>query len=292
MATEGRYVLRFGSGDELYTFPEAQEGFRSNFGDLVTRITRIPGVDGGFDEDGTQPAKSEVGNVQFTFYLYSPTRSGMEVLRDGVKEMVNWGYKRLFIQPSNHALPERWAEMRVSNINFSPGAHSDLKQAVNVSFSTSNPFWYTQGTEAPVWGSGITWGSFVWGGTATSQALSGTQTNITESVSEGNTFTLPRLVVGCGVGQTAENVTIERYVRGSLVDRVSRAGVMVAGDSLEIDCRAKHVRLNGSDAYDNNFDSLTSDWFKLQPGDNDIRIKMNNSGDAASLTIRYLGVYR
>ena len=286
-------VKRFGSGNEEYTFPVFQDTFMSNFGQAVSRITRLPGVHGGFDEDGTSEQASEVGNVRCDFTLVAEDEDDMEAKIDAVMSMR--GQKRLYVQPSNLAAGERfcYAKARI-NLTRKPNKLTDFFQPVSVDFSVAQPFWFTQGTENVLWGSGATWGGagVVWGGSTSGQAVSGLTTSYTESSVGGSANTLPRIIFECGASQTAENIVIQRLASGTVVDEVSYSDVLGNNDVLEIDCRGKKVTVNGADAYGSAFDFLRSEWFEITPGDNSIRVQMANSGDAGTVTLKYFEVYR
>lgn len=293
---DGRFhVLRFGSGDTLYAFPETQTSYSDNFSNIVTRTTRLPGVDGGYDEDGLDPAASEAGNINFSFSIKVADSAEMEAKLDAVKAMASWGKQPLFIQPSDSNEDERYVQARVSSINISRriSDNTDLIQPVQMTFSCSYPFWRRQGTEAPTWGGGALWGGGAkWGGNTTPIPLSGLTTTTTV-MPGGNSNTLPRLVVSVGAGQSVSGIKIQRMKGVGVLDEVSYTGVLTAGDKLEIDCRAKSVRLNVNDAYGPNFDFKRAQWFALLASQtNSIRVLMDSPSDAANLFVYYYEVFR
>jgi len=286
-------LLRFGSGDELYTFtPDNQISIRDNFANVVPRTTRLPGADGGFDEFGRERAPGEIGNVQMIFWLYASSLPAMTAVLDELRAMTSWGTKRLYKQPMGGG-GDRWCEARLNSID-APQNASDLpgkRQRVQLNFQVASPFWLNQGTEAFSWGDGTPWGDGIWGGSAAANAVSGTDTSFTVTTS-GNAISHPRITIECGGGQTASNIRIRRIVQGETVDEVAYAGTLTAGDELEINCRDLSVTLNGANAYDSDFTFQTASWFRLLPGANTIQVLMDNSGDAADVYFRYYEVFK
>lgn len=286
-------LLRFGGGNQLYVFtPDHQISYRDNFADLVPRTSRIPGVDGGFNEFGSEAPPKEIGNVQMVMWLYADTPAEMTAKQDAIRAMASYGTKRLYKEMVGGGLV-RWCEAYVNNIDM-PQHAADLprkRQRIQINFQVPNPFWFTQGTEAPRWGDGGLWGGGgVWGGTATAHSVSGTDNTFSETPA-GNAITIPRITVKCGAGQTASNIRIRRLVNNVTVDEVAYAGTLAANDELIINCRAKSVKLAGADAYDNNFTIRTASWFRLLPLENTIQVLMDNAGDAASVYVRYYEAY-
>jgi len=285
-------VTRFGSGSQVYTFPDTIQTLNGNFGSLITLTSKLPGADGGFDEFGLGVSPAEIGKVSVEFTLISDTREGMTALRDAVYKMRGFGRKQLFMQPSDNALPPRWCWGRVASIpiNEKVAKHTDLWQPVTVNFHVPDPMWYAQGTEAVLWGA-FNWGDgSVWGGTAPAWAISGELTDQTVTP-VGSAIIQPRIKISCGAGQTVTNPTIQRVVNGEVVDQVSYTGTLVASDVLEINCRAWLVKKNSVDAYTSAFSFLHPSWFRLYPGANTVRIRFANSTDAATIRMLYFEGY-
>lgn len=294
-------LVRFGSGSEVYTFDQSRlVSLRDNFRDLVQRATRLPGLSGGVNEYGVAPSPRAVGNVQATFWLIADEHltpdeqaQQMEQLKSDVARMSSFGVRRLYKQPTDATLDERYCEASISNINYtetsSEQPHARLR--VQVNWQVTNPRWYSQGTEAPSWGDGSSWGSgSSWGGTAPTYAVSGTSTEFTVTPS-GNAETFPRIIIQCGASQTAENIRIQRFVNGSVVDQVAYGGILGNNDRLIINTRANRVTLNGVSNYTSDFTYNNASWFRLQPSANTIRVLMDNAGDGADLEFRYYEAY-
>lgn len=294
-------LVRFGAGNEAYTFDQSRLiSLRDNFRDLVQQATRLPGLSGGVNEHGIGASPRSVGNVQAVFWLIADEHltpeeqaQQMESLKSDVARMSSFGVKRLYKQPGDTSLDERYCEASISNISYtetsSEQPHARLR--VQVNWQVTNPRWYSQGTEAPSWGDGSSWGTGTsWGGTAPAYSASGTQTDITVTTS-GNAETYPRIIIECGASQTAENIRIQRFVNGSVVDQVAYGGVLGNNDRLVINTRANSVTLNSVSHYTSDFTYNSAGWFKLQSGDNIIRILMDNAGDACDVEFRYYEAY-
>lgn len=287
-------IVRFGIGSQVYAFPDTsvlQQSMSDNFANAVPRTTRLPGLQGGFDEFGDEEAPAEIGKVTLDLNLFADARSDMTALLDALRAMKSWGKKRLYMQLDDSGEDVRWCNARINHIQ-SP---SDLKTLgvhhhVKVIWQAPDPYWYTQGTEAWSWGDGTAWGEGApWGGSATPQAVSGLQTDLTITPG-GNARTLPRITIECGTGQTLQNPTIQRIVDGVALDEISYTGTLSAGDQLLINCRKASVALNGVAAYDD-FTFNHPDFIRLYPGSNTLRVRLANAGDAGSVTVRYYEAY-
>lgn len=288
MSLEATRTLRFAASGRTYTFPDYQDDYRDTFNDLVPRTTRLPGADGGYDEYGEEPAPKAIGQVSVSFTLVANSRSQMTAKRDAVKAMDQWGVGRLYVQPSDPNLNERFAFARVNNINMPEkrDRHTDLHQPVTINYQVSDPYWYELGTEAWSWGDGTTWGSRKWGGGAPSYACNGFETPVTLSVG-GNAITLPRISLSVGAGKSVTNPRIERLENGVVRDYVQYPGTLFGGDTLEINARASTVLLNDVAAYTSAFSYFDVDWFRLKPGDNDIRVKFGSATDEGTMIFRW-----
>ena len=290
-------ITRFEARGNTYTFPTnpGDQDFRTNFGELVARTSRMPGVSGGFDEYGSGRAPSAVGNIQFSFWLVSDTLSGMQALRDAVYPMADWGAGRL-IQTMQDGT-ERWAWARVNNITMSEKRHmhSDLFQQVQMSFQASNPYWYRPGNEA-VWDGAATaaWdnASAIWdGGAGTSITDSGT-ISVTNA---GSATTLARVIIHKNSAGTCWNPIVRRVVNGAVVDEVRWSYGVGAGSYVDINPRAQRVQwvlYTTNVVYDGYalgyFEAKHPDWMRLAPGVNSIQVLMDGS---ATVSIKYLERY-
>lgn len=265
------------------------QDMQDNFGDTVPRTRRIVGADGGFDEFGTGPAPAEIGNIQAQLILFVTDTTQMTAKMDNLRKLARGSKGWLFMEVEDGTV--RHCLARVNNIStpVSEETHSGYLIRARVAFQASDPHWYVANTEEPKWGEFV-WGDFTYGGTAVANVVSGTTTDFTVTVG-GTVKTLPRIVIACGAGETAQNVTIQRRVDGATVDEVTFTDTLIANDSVEIHCKTKSVQKNGTDAFDDfSFDGHP-DWMRLQPGDNDIRVTMANAGDDARVSFYFDDVY-
>jgi hypothetical protein len=288
-------VLRFGSGDFLYTFnPQDQVQLRDNFRDVVTRTSRLPGLSGGFDEYGTDLAPNEIGNVQMTFWLFAENGTEMEAKKLALGRMKVFGKKLLFKQPEDEYQTERYTEARVNSIDFNEaaGQRPDRYLMATVNFQCDNPYWYTIGTEAFKLGDGTLLGSgAALGGTPITQLLTGLDNSFSITPS-GNDITRARFTIEIPATKSATNIRIQREVASAVVDEVRYSGTLVEDDVLEINCRALSVLLNGNDSYSDGFSFITSGWFRLIGGiPNTIRVRMANAADQINLKVRFFEAY-
>jgi hypothetical protein len=285
-------MLRFGWGNNVYTFPNPQYDYRDNFGNVVPRTVKLPGVAGGFDEYGDDPAPGEIGSISFTFYLEALARSEMTAKRDAVRKMLSWGKSLLYMQPSDPALAERFCFARLNNVDIPENRekHTDLFQRVALTFQSGDPYWLSIGTEnSAFWGDQVSYyGDNVttWGGATTPTAISGLSTtvNVTRS---GSAIVQPRLLFRCASGQTITNPIVQRLINNVVVDQVSWTGTLGSYEVLDIDCRGMAVRSTQLNAY-NNLAVITPWWLRLYPGvTNTLKVLLANSGDACSLRVAY-----
>lgn len=289
-------LLRYGSGDYLYTFsPEDQVQLRDNFRDLIPRTSKIPGLSGAFDEQGTDIAPTEEGNIQYTFWLLARDAKHMQQQKEAIGRIKTFGKRRLYKQPEDETLPERYCEARVNSISFNEraGDRPDKQLRVTINFQVpDNPRWLTIGTEAPSYNDGSIYGSGVtYGGSPITQNLIGLD-NTFSVTPAGNDIMYPRFTIVVPATKSATNIRIQREVDGVVVDQIRYAGTLVAADQLEINCRSYSVWLNGADGYSSTFTFATSAWFRLIGGlTNNFRVLMDNPTDEIDLEIRYYEAY-
>lgn len=294
-------LIRFGSGRNLYTFnPNHQISLRDNFNNLVQRSTRLPGLSGGLNEYGVAPAPRPVGDVSMTFWLFADEslpvdqqQEQMYLLKQQVAQMSTFGVTRLYKQPTDSSQTLRYCEASVSNIRYTENSadqpHARLR--VQINFQVTNPFWYSQGTEAPAWGDGTLWGSGpAWGGVAPTYTASGLQTDFSITTL-GNAETYPRIIITTSDSQTCENVRLRRIENGNLSDEIVYSAILPSESRLVVNCRANSVTLNGASHYTADYSYRNASWFRLQPGLNSIRVLMQNPTDECSLQFRYYEAY-
>lgn len=286
-------LLRFGSGDELYTFDTTQQvSLDDSFLKVMTKLSRLPGLQGAFDEYGDAPAPADTGEVRVAFWVMSEQPSEMLRLKRAVAAMKAWGKKRLYKRPWGSG-SELYCEARFKNLEFKQEVTrlSHRRLLMMLTFEVDNPMWYSLGTEAWSWGDGTLWGSAPWGGNPVEESVIGSD-NSFSLTPEGNDIIYPRITIEIPTGKSATNIRIQRRRQGVVIDEVSYTGTLSAGSVLEINCRAYSVMLNGSDGYSSAFDFETASWFRLVAGiSNDIRVLMNNPTDEATIKFRYYEAY-
>lgn len=286
-------VITFGS----YTFPTTLAEFEDNFADAVPQSQRLPGLDGGWNEDGDGRANTAVGRVTVGFWLVAQSRSDMDDQRDTVARMLESGLAKLTYQPTDPADPPRfcWARVNYIRMGERKDAHTDLHQKVQVIFQAPDPHWLI-GTATP-WalGDGSTIGqgglTIGGGGTPTIINASGTLTSATISHA-GNAETIATVSIQTGAGQTCQNPTLQRILNGHVVDEIAYTGTLGANQELTISGRAQVVMLNGVSAFGPNFSYAHPDFLRLTPGDNAIQVRFQNGGDAATVKVWFYTTYR
>lgn len=288
-------LVRFGHGDRVYTFPEELiQNSDPRFRDAVPRVTRLPGVHGGFDHLGDGIAPMEIGNVRVSFYLATDDLGEMDALRDALTALLDWGKDLLWMQPDDRDEAERFCWARLNNIQMpqQEAKFTDVHQTVTLSFQVSDPHWYVPRMEGPLWGT-VDWGDgSKWGGDAALQTVSGTSTSLTAASNDGNAIALPRVTFYVAAGQTLVNPRIQRLKNALVVDEIGYEGTLVAGDILEINCREASLLLNKQDAYADRSDFLHPDWLRLEPGSNSLRVLTDSASSAGKVAVRWYDTYR
>ena len=280
-------VLRFEANGQIYTFTNVQTVL-DNFRDLVSRIVRLPGSDGGFNEYGSRRPASAIGTVQVSFIIRSATKAGMEDLRDDAKEMADWGEGALFKQPSDSSDDERFCTATIDAINMTdrPSGHTEFQQPGQATFSVPHPYWLTKGNGI-LWGGGALWGdaAAIWGGAAvinaTGRSTSGSATN------NGKATTWPNISVTIPAGQLMTSIEIQRIKNGAIIDAIRFDDSLEAADQLTIKTLKKSVTVNGVDRFTTVFDFLHPDWFRLEPGSNAIEVLLGKTTDRADVRLGY-----
>jgi len=278
-------VTQFIATKGTYAFPSTTQEFRDNFRDVVSKVVRLPGVDGGFDVYGLSHAPSEVGSVQFSYFLVSRDGSGMQALRDAAAKMRYWGYGRLVLSPNNPNLT-RWCWGRFNNIQIGQEFHNHTEyfQKVQLTFQAAEPFWYQTGTER-LWGDGGIWNDGgLWGGNAAADSPTSVTTSGTVSATVGgNIFTLPRLLVIKDSAGVAANIKIRRIVGGAIEDEVAWLGELTNGQWLEIDARAHKAFIGpaGTSAF-STLSYLNPDLMRLEVGSNTLQVYLDGTAKVAA----------
>lgn len=286
-------ITRFVAQGNTYTFPisPGDQDYHDNFKDVLNKTSKIPGADGGIDEHGTGRAPGPVGNIQFGIVMVSPQRSGMQLLRDAIGAMREWGVGRLYFQPTDLTLPERWAVCRVDNIGITEkrDQNTDLFQPVKLSFQATDPFWYRPGNQV-LWDGTYTFnGAITWDDTAAGfTTITGSGTfSVTNP---GNAFTHGRLVAKVTGATGFSSLIVRRLLNSAIVDEMVLQTPLVQNDVLEISPRAQWVLVNGVDKL-SRFSFRHPDWLRLLPGVNSIQVILDDTAGEVSAAVRYFERY-
>lgn len=271
-------IRAFIANGNTYTFPTSpgDQEFNAPFGSVPAKITKLPGSDGGWDEYGTGRGASDPGLVEFTIVLVAQTRAGMQTLRDNLRAMTAWGKGRL-IDTINGA--DRWcfARLTLPDIKEQRSGQTDLHQPVKLTYSVSDPYWYTIGNET-VWGGGALWGNAaaVWAGSGSPTTITGSGT-IT-ATNNGNADTLARVVVRNNSGSTINNPRVRRIVNGATADEILYTGNIATGSELAVNPR-KHSAVIAGVSVLSNLTYKNSNWIKLTPGSNALQVYVEGVAD-------------
>jgi hypothetical protein len=281
-------LVQFVTNQGLYEF-DRQESLTDNFRSVDPLITRMPGVDGGFDEYGNMPAPKSVGVIRSTHWIIEDTPEAVQQQKHQLAAMTSWGVGRLYKRTTGGEL--RWCEARLSEAPYAHevGQLPHARMHVSFQFQSASPFWLSQGTQGNSWNDGVAeWddGVTYWGGALPFTNLTGESNDVNINVG-GNAPTAVRLDLRAPAGKSAQNVRVRRVVFGAAVDEMAYNAVLTAGQRLIVDTRFMSVTLNGSDAYGAAFSYLDPRWLWLLPGDNTIQVLMQNASDEIDIRLLY-----
>lgn len=281
-------LVRFVAGARSYAFP-AQVSMSDNFGDLVQRTQRLPGLSGGWRHYGNNPSPAEIGNVRVSFWLKAERPDQLQAMLDALYVTRTYGLGRLYIRPLG-ADVLRWVDCEVSSIQtpMSVRQRPDLLRQVQMTFQAPDPFWNEDGSEgAWTWGGGTLWGGgALWGDSATVRNLTTTSNTFVETA-RGAAVAYPRMILAVPSGASCANPKIQRLEGTTVVDEVAWTGSLVAGDTLEINARTLAVTKNTVSAYSSSFTWLNASWMRLYPGENSMRVTFTSVTGTPTLTMRY-----
>lgn len=290
-------LKQFGSGDNIYIFDRALgrflQGYDDNFGESNDITANFGGMDGTFLVDGSGAARKPEGQITQEMKLRAQTPEDMDAMRQDVLSLRGLGLQPLVYEQtdSSDALFFTYARVQV-RAPRSEQNQSNLIQPVSLTFLVPDPYWYAASNGA-ILGLTFLMGVSTMGGTPTIINGSGAETDEVVSVS-GTARTLVKITIEPDTGQSCENPIVQRIVDGQIHDQVSYTGTLTDTDSLVIDptnIAGPTVLLNGSDAYDTDFDFKHLRWMSMLPGDNTIRVIFANPGDAADVTLDYFYTY-
>lgn len=286
-------VITFGS----FTFPATLAEFEDNFADAVPHSQRLPGLDGGWNDDGEGRANTAVGRVTVGFWLVAQSRADMDDLRDAVAGMLESGLAQLTYQPTDPTDPPRfcWARVNYIRMGERKDAHTDLHQKVQVIFQVPDPHWLI-GTATP-WalgdGSSIGQSGLTLGGGGSPLIINASGTLTTTTLHQpGNAESIATVSLQTGAGQSCQNPTVQRVVEGNVVDAFAYTGPLGPNQELTVSGRTQVVMLDGVSAFGPQFTYTHPDFLRLAPGDNTLLVRLAASEDSVTVKVWYYTTYR
>ncbi|MEQ8673305.1 MAG: phage tail family protein [Aggregatilineales bacterium] len=277
------HLIKFGGGAEVYSIPlYSQADYRDNFLNVVPRTVRVPGMDGGVDLYGRRRSPSEIGQVNATWFIDVDDRADMTAARDTLDAMVNWGRRKLWMQPSDSTDRPRWCLARINNISTPQqrDRHTDLWQRVTANWQVADPHWYALPDgewyldDGEVLDDGLNLNS---PRTTTTTVNDGSVITLTNA---GNAPTPVILLFKTG-SETLSDLRVEQVDgAGYLVNGFTSANSYSTNQQILVDSRPMpKFRLDGVSDYAN-FTRLGGNGFiVLEPGANTINISGTFSGD-------------
>lgn len=289
-------IVRFGDpgGPGYYDFPNTMYQFSTNLGDALLTSIRLPGVSGGWDNYGSEPAPIEIGQVRLSFYLLASNPYEMTSKRDEVYKMMTWGRQRLYMKPSDPALEERWCWAKINSIQMPQNAESasDHYQEVTIIWQVLEAKWYSPyPSTSGLWGSSFVWGTTTWGSGGVLASVSGVGPTNISVTNNGNDIAIPNIYVFTGSSQSIDSIRISRLVLGTLKDEVFFNGSLGSNQSLEIDCNSKSVKRNGVSGY-SLFSFHNPAMMRLMPGTQDLSVTLGAEENACTVVIAYRNTWK
>lgn len=282
------YISRFVSNSSAasYTFPYMLD-YEDNFGDLQTRFSELPGVDGAYDNDGEVRSKKGKGVIQVQTAIFAETDADASAKYDALAKIISYGRGRLYLQPADSTLQERWCDVRPKKIpkKMDINAHDDYLRRIPLTFETDFPYWLSLGTYGSQWDEAI-WDNAFWDSPVT-QACAGLQTDF-NVLRSGTAPVNPTITIDVGVGQAVSSFKAQRLLNGIVVDEMFYNAPLLANDQLIFDAFTWEITLNSADAFDNNFSYLRTRFMELLPDNtNNLRVILGNAGDACTVYVNY-----
>ena len=279
-----------------FSFPADVQSFSSNFANAVPRTRRLPGLTGGWSDDGTRPAMQAIGNVSVSFRLRVYDRADMDAARDAVYAMYNYGLQKLVMQPTDLADDERFCYARVNNIRMSRdiSGQDDLVQVVSCDFQVPDPRWYVNryggtyelGDGSDLGDSGAELGA---GGLAQTAPDTGATTYTITNNGNAPTFLVVSIIPRAGADVVTPRV--ERIVSSEAVEWFEWSGRLTGvTEELFVDGRRQLVMAEGNNGFDD-FDYETPEFMTLEPGDNSIKYSFTSQTGTIDIMFYYFDAY-
>lgn len=301
-----RRIKKFISPSMEYVFPNEQQSLSWNFTNLSPKVTKMPGMSGGFDEYLGGPAPSDTGNINITWKLLADSWAGLRALKDAARAIAASEAGYLFVIPEDQldeARGLRWAETRLNNMSVPENAAAGTReQSVTAQFQAANPVWYgcepTDDTSEPVYNR-EGWAHFddghvfdtpglVWGGPRVVQAGIGDGTQVT-CTNRGSHMTLPLIRITGGTVTSYIGLRRLHPRTGAIQEAFEWQGEIAATETLVIDCKQATVILEDHrgdiNAYETFYVISGPGFIELQPGANTLEFYGDVSG--LSLEVYY-----
>lgn len=249
---------------------DAQVAQNDNFRDYVPRTTRLPGLDGGYDEYGIGRTPREIGMVKATYWVYGSSAADLAARLQTMQGQGEQGAVRLVKNISG--VGDVFCLARVNNVDVAQNARDlpHVRQRVSLTWQVARPVWLGAGNDTgPRWGSGTArWGDGVtrWGGTA-GTVVTSTLATIATVTPGGNVQTNPRFVITVPAG-TMNSATIQRVDANNLaLDQIVITGPIIFGatGAIAIDTAVSSAKIGSTGLY-GNLSAFNQPWFSLLPG--------------------------
>lgn len=283
-------LVKFGIGNYSYDFTQSfleQVELPPGHGDLLPNNARMAGIDGGYNADGTDKARSAVGSTQAFFnVLGDGTASDISQKTRAIYGMQDWGEKRLIKDYGDGIRVWTWAT--VNNVRMVDRSDnlSYLARTLQISFSTVKSRWYGKAdllflNDGWILDDGLT---------LTAPKVDAVSVNASSTVNitnNGNASAGAYIRWDIPTGVTVVNPSIIRKNEaGQVVDQVTYEDTLVANDVVEIDARDHQTLYNmiAVPSY-SKLDAMSGVWLQLPPGTTTLEIDGAFTGGNADLTI-------
>jgi hypothetical protein len=281
-------LTKFGNGANSYDLTQLLRiALPSGFGDKRTNVVQLLGMQGGFNADGRDAAKSSIGTVQANFLLEADgTHADMSEKRRAIMQMLDWGESRLFKEFGDGV--EAWTWATVTNIQM-PQRDDDLSyiwQDVTIIWNCPKSRWYGKPDmlffeDAWVLDDGLSLSS-----PKVDQESVGNGSTV-EITNNGNATAGAYVRWDIPMGVSVINPRIvRRNEADEIVDDVMYEDTLVADDVVEIDARDHQTLKNmvSEPSYEK-LSVANGAWLQLPPGTTTLEISGSFTGGNALLTV-------
>ncbi len=299
------YRITFGQ----YTLPTPQN-INDNFMDFVPSTERIHGMDGGFDNYGSDTAPQSVGNVAISFIVSTYDETLLQGLLDDLGKLAAYGKQELRKWP--HGASEsayRYCIAKFNNVSVGEDLASGFEQykrVITANFQVDDPLWYQRAANAAEWAYTNGPDNLVWN-TSGSQVWDGLQVNPISIVDydtiqafeyTGTAPTPLQLTLTTSAVQTLYNPHIILEFDNRVWYQARWQGVLSGGESLVIDSARRQLILlsaaRPTDQEYGNFWVPSADWLMLRPTASQagvLKVYTERSSDRGSILMNWRTAY-